>query len=261
MVARLFLFLTNQNEMKQKQLCLIRIVILMMGMLMPLQKGIRVYASNPKVIKAEMGRILKENGELWGWGNDTYFPDDRYKSKYFPAPMMSNIKDYTTPGKCNYVLKNDGTLLGWGWEVGDGTKEERQEPVVIAINVSKIVSPGSLHKGYIKTDNSLWLWGYNDSGQLGNETSGSDAYRLAPIKIMDGVQDCILGFDYTFALKTDGTVWLWGANHFTLIDESSFTTPRTFNGYSNVKQIVGGSHSVFMLKNDNSYYVCSRKHQ
>ena len=68
---------------------------------------------------------------------------------------------------------------------------------------------------YIKSDNSLYGWGQNDYGQLGNgiiedKKPSSDIYN--PVKIMDSVKSVSIQFDYTLVLTTDGNVWGWGQN-------------------------------------------------
>ena len=65
------------------------------------------------------------------------------------------------------------------------------------------------HSAAIKTDGSLWLWGNNGFGKLGD---GSIEDRMEPVKIMDDVQSVSLGLDHSSAIKEDGSLWLWGDN-------------------------------------------------
>ena len=53
-----------------------------------------------------------------------------------------------------------------------------------SVNLTQTVSLGGYHSAAIKTDGSLWLWGYNDHGQLGN---GTDTDQYTPVKIMNNV--------------------------------------------------------------------------
>ena len=71
------------------------------------------------------------------------------------------------------------------------------------------VSLGTRHSAVIKTDGSLWTWGDNEHGKLGNGTIKSSN---VPVKIMDDVASVSLGDDHTAAIKTDGSLWICGYN-------------------------------------------------
>jgi alpha-tubulin suppressor-like RCC1 family protein len=62
----------------------------------------------------------------------------------------------------------------------------------------------------LKTDGTLWAWGYNTVGQLGD---GTINIQNTPVKVMDGVVSVKSGFKYTMAVKEDGTLWSWGDNY------------------------------------------------
>ena len=66
-------------------------------------------------------------------------------------------------------------------------------------------SNGSDHAGFIKSDGSLWMWGKNNSGQLGTGAAGD--FVETPVRIMVGVQAVSCGNGYTLILKYDGTLW------------------------------------------------------
>jgi len=72
-----------------------------------------------------------------------------------------------------------------------------------------------LHGCAIKTDKTLWCWGYNLDGQLGDPTF-SGVSRSTPTQVVGlgaEVEDVSAGGEHTCALKTDGTVWCWGRNN------------------------------------------------
>ncbi|QGQ96697.1 hypothetical protein EHS13_18330 [Paenibacillus psychroresistens] len=85
-----------------------------------------------------------------------------------------------------------------------------------ATNVGwKGMATGAYHSLAIKTDGTLWAWGRNHLGELGNGTSGDNKKDIyAPIQVV-GVTDIIkvaAGYEHSLALKSDGTVWAWGSN-------------------------------------------------
>ena len=70
-----------------------------------------------------------------------------------------------------------------------------------------IISVGRNHTMAIKSDGSLWAWGINGNGQLGDGTTED---RHTPVKIMDGVVQVSAGYNHTLAVKSDGSLWEWG---------------------------------------------------
>lgn len=71
----------------------------------------------------------------------------------------------------------------------------------------KEVSLGTYHSAAIKEDGSLWTWGNNEWGQLGN---GEYMYadRVTPIKIMEDVEKVSLGYEHSAAIKEDRSLWM-----------------------------------------------------
>ena len=67
------------------------------------------------------------------------------------------------------------------------------------------------HSGAVKEDGSLWMWGFDGQGRLGDggEING---YQTTPKKIMDDVESVVLGSAHSAAIKKDGSLWLWGNN-------------------------------------------------
>lgn len=73
------------------------------------------------------------------------------------------------------------------------------------------VSLGQSHSGAIKDDGSLWMWGGNSYGQVGD---GTDENCLQPVQIMKDVKTVSLGLDHSGAIKDDGSLWMWGQNYY-----------------------------------------------
>src|SRR5438128_1670373 len=68
---------------------------------------------------------------------------------------------------------------------------------------------GANHSLLLRDDGTLWAWGYNTYGQLGD---GSNANRSAPVQVLSGVKAVAAGDFHTMAIRTDGTLWAWGRN-------------------------------------------------
>lgn len=91
-------------------------------------------------------------------------------------------------------------------------------PQKVMDNVSSVSISNSSTTPYIaviKTDGSLWTWGHNGNGQLGNGGKGKDfngwsIFQETPLKIMDDVAAVSCGISHAAAIKTDGSLWVWG---------------------------------------------------
>src|SRR5437764_12099093 len=71
------------------------------------------------------------------------------------------------------------------------------------------VAAGTYHSLAVKSDGTVWAWGYNGHGQLGN---GSFTYSGTPVQVsgLGSVRAIAAGYFYSLALRSDGTVWAWG---------------------------------------------------
>ena len=180
---------------------------------------------------------IKTDGSLWAWGNNgsgrlgngtisySYYEDgveicvDNDKKKPTRIGSDSDWASVSAGGSHTVAIKTDGTLWAWGWnglgQLGDGTGGDKSgnktTPVQIGTGYTS-VSAGSYHTVAIKTDGSLWAWGNNGSGQLGDSTWES---KNIPVQIgQDKWISVSTGYSYTVAIKTDSTLWAWGANKF-----------------------------------------------
>jgi len=188
---------------------------------------------------------LHTNGTLWGYGQNNY--GELGNNTVNPADPFKKIGTNTwTSFDINYhslAVRSDGTLWGWGYngfgQVGDNTIINRSSPVQVGTGTTwRQVSCGegvifTTTRGYsgaVKTDNTLWMWGNNDYGQLGqNDTTG----RSSPVQVGTGTDwsAVMCGRSAnTFALKTNGTLWAWGANGARVSDGGPTTYPQLGTG-------------------------------
>ena len=73
------------------------------------------------------------------------------------------------------------------------------------------IAGGWGHSLTLKGDGTVWAWGYNEAGQLGNGTN-SDSNVPAQVLGLTGVTVIVGGYYHSLALKNDGTIWVWGHN-------------------------------------------------
>jgi alpha-tubulin suppressor-like RCC1 family protein len=114
------------------------------------------------------------------------------------------------------AVKTDGTLWTWGdallGKLGNGTTTPNlSSPVQVGTLTNWAeVSSGASHTLAVKTDGTLWAWGSNVSGRLGDSTTSN---RSSPVQIgtLTNWSKVCAGTGTSWAIKTDGTLWSWGA--------------------------------------------------
>jgi alpha-tubulin suppressor-like RCC1 family protein len=157
------------------------------------------------------------------------------------------------------AIKTDGTLWAWGWnrkgQLGingnvDGFTGQSSPVQVGALTTWAQVSAGSEHTAAVKTDGTIWSWGYNGNAELGDNTTIS---RSSPVQIgsLTNWAQVSAGSYHTTSVKTDGTFWAWGSNpngqlgDGTVAAKSSPVQVGALTSWSNVS--AGGRHTLALL--------------
>ncbi len=176
---------------------------------------------------------LKTDGTLWTWGHNFYgqVGDGTTNNRSTPVQIEGTYIAISAAGAHSLALKSDGTLWAWGsnsnGQLGDGTFNNRTRPVRVGSGFSAIAAGGDVFGGHgvaLKADGSLWSWGRNDQGQMGDSQFAS---RVVPVQVGMGYAAIAAGKSHTLAYKPDGTLWSWGANLSGQLGNGSLsTTPR-----------------------------------
>lgn len=198
--------------------------------------------SNPAISEIDAGMYhslaLAEDGTVWAWGagGQGQLGDGEAEGRNEPAPVqgpegegyLENIVEVSAGKRHSLALKEDGTVWAWGWnerhELGDGTSENRYKPVQVhgpggdgyLENVVEIAT-WRRHNLVIKEDGTVWAWGMNNRGQLGD---GTNEDRSVPVQVLgpegegylNNIKEIDAGHQHSLALKKDGTLWSWGGN-------------------------------------------------
>ena len=166
---------------------------------------------------------IKSDGTLWTWGGNGagQLGDGSTTSRSSPGTVIGDNTNWCCVSAGRDVMagiKTDGTLWTWGCgnlgRLGDGTTTSRSSPGTTAGCGTnwRSVSLGEAFGLALKTDGTLWTWGYNTCGRLGD---GSTTNRSSPGTVAGGGSTwCAVsaGNKYAAAIKTDGTLWTWGDN-------------------------------------------------
>jgi alpha-tubulin suppressor-like RCC1 family protein len=131
----------------------------------------------------------------------------------------------------------------------------------VAPSKVKAIACGNTHAAVLKADGTVWTWGQNDRGQLGD---GTLTNRTTPVKVqgLSGVKAITCSAYSTYAVKDDGTVWAWGSNSYGALGNgtaSNSNTPVQVSGLTGVKDVIGGSggstFQAFALKEDGTTWA------
>jgi alpha-tubulin suppressor-like RCC1 family protein len=210
---------------------------------------------------------LTSDNRVWSWGlNNSGQLGRGTMGTYIPTPGQithAAMVDIVAIAAADYyalALKSDGTVLKWG--------EASTTPTVIAdlTGVTRIAA-GPTHSLALKTDGTdsgtLWVWGANGSGQLGD---GTTTARTTPVATLPGVVEMAGGVNHSLAVLVDGSVSAWGANDYGQLGAGTTSTPRPFpaavSGLADVVSVVANDHATnpfsLALKRNGTVYGWGR---
>jgi len=231
-----------------------------------------VYSFDDVFVPADAFR----EGNLWTWGSNAWaqLGDSTFITRSTPVTTFlggTNWKSIASGGYHAVALKTDGTLWAWGQNVNgqlginvSGPTSVKCTPVTTFLGGSdwKSIAAGGFHTVALKTDGTLWTWGTNLDGQLGDNTT---VFRSTPVTTFLGGtnwKSIAAGGLYTTTLKTDGTLWSWGSNAFGQLGDNTATnrlTPvTTFLGGTNWKSIAGEGYHTVAIKTDGTLWSWGR---
>ena len=215
-------------------------------------------------------------GTVWGVGynNDGELGDNTTDDRSSPVQTICGGSNWVEIN-CGYYniagLKDDGTLWTWGQNndggLGDNTTIQKSSPVQTICGgtdwKTMVVGTYYEHCAAIKNDGTLWLWGHNEYGEIGDETTDN---KSSPVQTVCGGTDwkqIASGGNHTAAIKNDGTLWMWGMNSGgggygqlgdnTTVDKSS--PVQTICGGTDWKSVSCGENFTAAIKNNGTCWT------
>jgi alpha-tubulin suppressor-like RCC1 family protein len=172
---------------------------------------------------------VKTDNTLWAWGinsgGELGLNDTIARSSPAQVGALTNWAQVATQSNATACIKTDGTLWTWGsasaGRLAQGALINKSSPVQVGAltDWAKVsMSPGG--GGHcIKTDGTLWGWGNNRFGRIGDGTETNPSTytyndRSSPVQIgaLTNWAEVVDGTFSTACVKTDGTLWTWGLN-------------------------------------------------
>ncbi len=163
------------------------------------------------------------------------------------------------------AIKSNGTLWSWGFntygELGNGTNggyTHTNVPGQVGTETSwQSVAAGNDFTVALQEDGSLWAWGANHRGQLGD---GTNTNSNIPVPIESGTTwlSVTAGDYFALAIKSDGTLWSWGYNGYGVLGTGDYTNtnaPVQVGLDTNWFSISAGSNHVLAIKSDDSLWA------
>lgn len=190
-----------------------------------------------------------------------------------PVVFLSNIIAIKSGERFSLALRSDGSVWSFGYnadgEVGDGTTIDRYSPVQVhdtgnvgfLSGITAISGGGDYgHSLALKNDGTVWAWGFNSYGGLGDNTNNT---RTSPVQVhgegnvgfLSNTNALAAGDGFSLALKNDSTIFAWGQDNFgQLGDSTNFIfgrgTPGPVSELTGITAIGAGTAHALAVKND-----------
>jgi uncharacterized repeat protein (TIGR01451 family) len=234
---------------------------------------------------------LRTDGSIWSWGRnfsgELGLGPNGPTTQTTPARVviLTNAITIAGGGNASYGIAADGTMYAWGsgnsrsypYQVDAALPRQSQEmpsfgpdggaftavqPVTVTIPSSETrtitaFATGGSHTAAVMSDGTVQSWGKNDQGQLG--VGNFQGYSTIPLQVsgLSGATAVSAGYNFTLALKSDGTVWAWGENNGSLGDGTGErrATPVPVVGLTNVVAISAGVQHSLALRGDGTVWA------
>ncbi|MDD5529694.1 MAG: FlgD immunoglobulin-like domain containing protein [bacterium] len=217
---------------------------------------------------------IKADTKVWAWGAnaDGQLGMGDTTARWQPTQinLLTNITAISAGDGHSLALKSDSTVWAWGTnsegELGIGSSDFTPHSTPVqTLNLTNIIaiSAGTMHSLALKSDSTVWAWGDNSYGEIGDNTNGNKRDQPVRTNLLTNVIAIAAGMQYSLALKSDDTVWAWGNNGCGELGDNSTTDrdqPVQTNILTNVIAIAAGGattgygHSL-ALKSDGTVWA------
>lgn len=199
-------------------------------------KPVKIIDSNVKSVSLGVthSAAIMDDGALWMWGSNDF---GELGIGLATGPCLtptkvieSDVKSVSLGGNYSAAVMNDGSLWVWGIDSygclgnGESNKDNVLAPMKIIDSGVVSISLGTAHSAAVLQDGSLYAWGYNYYGQVGNDTTED---QHSPVKVIDsGVRQVDFGGNSSAVVMDDGSFWSWGELESLSQTEVDYDSPR-----------------------------------
>ena len=229
---------------------------------------------------------VRQNGEVWASGDDAsagiYGPGTLSLGTVNPAIKIGgidNVKAVSFLPNAVFALKNDGTVWSWGTgrtilgrNLGPNADfvneiDETPAPIPGLSNITQIASSGGQtlsHVLALKSDGTVWAWGTNNYGAVGNDPSvtfshmGSAVDTPVQLTLPNPATSIAAGTTFSAAVLSDGSTAQWGVIWVVPEDSQKFTlypTPQIVAGLQNSSQVSAEGQDIAVVKTDGTAWA------
>jgi alpha-tubulin suppressor-like RCC1 family protein len=164
------------------------------------------------------------DGAVWGWGSDGQNPA---KTTAAAVPFVTPIVAVGGGRDHNFGMEAGGALHAWGanqnGQLGLGSVGSGQAtptPVSTITGVTDATG-GSFHTLALRSNGTVWSWGRNLYGELGDPSASPIRSQPAEIAGLSQIQAVGAGLLHSLAVSLNGEVWAWGHNQFGQLGDGS----------------------------------------
>ncbi len=210
---------------------------------------------------------LKSDGTVAASGNNDYgqLGDGTSVSHttFQPVAGLTGVAQVSAGYYHSVARKSDGTVWTWGLDylgrlgTGPDAGDALAPAQVTSLANVVAISAGGGHTLALRADGTVWAWGDNTYGQLGD---GTTTARFLPVQVpgLTDVVEVAAGYDHSLARKRDGSVLAWGSNYAGHLGDGTTTdhpTPARVVGLSGVVQLSAGNSFSAALTSDGSVWM------
>ena len=210
---------------------------------------------------------LTANGLVWAWGRNWFgqLGDASTTDRVAPVAVQGihNVHAISAGDSHSLALRTDATVWAWGLNfdgrLGNGTMDRGRKSPAPVPGLSRIraISAGEAHSLALDADGTVWAWGANGYGQLGDGTTSA---RLSPQQVpgLGDIQAIAAGSRHSLAVAADGTVWAWGANGYGQLGDGTAATrsvPVQVPGLAGIRAVAGGQEHSLALAADGTVWA------
>ena len=222
---------------------------------------------------------IDKNGRAWGWGYNSQgqLGDNSITSRLTPVSVLGGVKTFCKiSAGLNVTAAIDKNGRAWGWglngygQIGDNSITSRLTPVSVLGGVKTFckISAGLNVTAAIDKNGRAWGWGFNGSGQLGDNSTTS---RITPVSVAGVIKTFCkiaagdLTGNFSFGIDKNGKAWAWGGNSDGLLGNNthdtvvSVSTPVAVYGNKTFCQISAGSAIAYAIDKNNRLWAWGRR--